>query len=372
MMLTKKKGFTLIELLVVIAIIAILIALLLPAVQQAREAARRTECKNKLKQIGLACHNYHDVFGKFPMGSQHGVRVDGLTRTAGVVGSSPVKNISAIPPLLPYIEQAPLYNSLDFNQCFSPQVNESNPVQGSWNVATNPNVRAVTQMIPEFLCPSDTVGNSLLRNTNTQEGEGIAGDGNDSGVGRTNYLPAGGSRGWTTNRMWGTTNIMNAARTLPDGRTGIRDRGMFGHNGGAQIRDVTDGTSNSFLWGEARQSIGTGNTNKGIVNTGHSAAWGAYSYVSSFVVTHPNANINHINNYRYSINGARCKTGATANCAGDPTIASHHGGAASSAHTGGAQFTMGDGSVRFLSENIDINIYALLHYISDGEVIGEF
>lgn len=369
----RSRGFTLIELLVVIAIIAILIALLLPAVQQAREAARRTECKNKLKQIGLACHNYHDIYLMFPMGSQNAVRTDGLTRNgAGVPGSALVKNVSGLVPLLPFIEQSALYSILDFNQCFSPQTNESNPVAGAWDPNTNPNVRAVTTVIPSFLCPSDTVGNSLLRNTNTQEGEGDANDGNNAGVGRTNYLPAGGSRGWTTNQAWASGTVMNATRTLPDGRSGIRDRGMFGHNGGARLRDVTDGTSNSFLYGEARQSIGTGNTNKGIVNTGHSAAWGAYSYVSSFIVTHPNVDSNHINNYRYHINGPRCVAGATSNCATPVSSASHHGGAASSAHVGGAQFAMGDGSVRFVSENIDVSLYALIHYISDGEVINEF
>ncbi len=95
----KKRGFTLIELLVVIAIIAILIALLLPAVQQAREAARRTECKNKLKQIGLALHNYHDVFGVFPPSSfSNGAR------------------LSWHVSILPQIDQAPLYNQIDFSQ----------------------------------------------------------------------------------------------------------------------------------------------------------------------------------------------------------------------------------------------------------------
>jgi prepilin-type N-terminal cleavage/methylation domain-containing protein len=372
---SRRRAFTLIELLVVIAIIAILIALLLPAVQQAREAARRTECKNKLKQIGLACHNYHDVFGQFPMGSQNAMRVDFLTRTDANPGTALVKNISALPPLLPYLDQSPLYNTLDFNQCFSPQLSStSTGLQGAWDPATNPNVRAVTQVIPAFLCPSDSVGNSLLRSTNIQEGEGEAGDGNDEGVGRTNYLPCGGSRGWSTNASWGRTNIMNASRTLADGRVGIRDRGMFGHNGGANLRDVGDGSSNTLMFGEARQSVGTGHTNKGIVNAGHSAAWGAYSWVSTFIAVHPSVDANHINNFRYHINGARCVAGSTANCASPtpPDSASHHGGTASSAHTGGAQFTMGDGAVRFISENLDKNLYALLHYIQDGQTIGEF
>jgi prepilin-type N-terminal cleavage/methylation domain-containing protein len=98
-----KKGFTLIELLVVIAIIAILVALLLPAVQQAREAAKRTQCKNHLKQWGLALHNYHDTYNVFPMGSM------------GLSVTGPENNLSWHVRVLPYIDQANLYNSADFN-----------------------------------------------------------------------------------------------------------------------------------------------------------------------------------------------------------------------------------------------------------------
>ena len=97
----KRRGFTLIELLVVIAIIAILIALLLPAVQQAREAARRTQCKNNLKQIGLAMHNYHDTFLKFPSGGS---------------GNSQYWGHSQWVSILPFADQAPLYNQWNFNQ----------------------------------------------------------------------------------------------------------------------------------------------------------------------------------------------------------------------------------------------------------------
>ncbi|NOX55774.1 MAG: DUF1559 domain-containing protein, partial [Planctomycetes bacterium] len=109
-----RRGFTLIELLVVIAIIAILIALLLPAVQQAREAARRTQCRNNLKQIGLALHNYHDVYGVFPPALINSGR-QGDRNTNG-----PVLNATAWIMLLPYVDQAPLYEQYNSNLASNP------------------------------------------------------------------------------------------------------------------------------------------------------------------------------------------------------------------------------------------------------------
>ncbi|MEZ6133148.1 MAG: DUF1559 domain-containing protein, partial [Planctomycetaceae bacterium] len=108
---SRKSGFTLIELLVVIAIIAILIALLLPAVQQAREAARRTECKNKLKQLGLAFHNYHDTHNTFPAALYSSGRYNSA---AYFSGNNTVKNVTGWQMILPYMDQAALYNQFDF------------------------------------------------------------------------------------------------------------------------------------------------------------------------------------------------------------------------------------------------------------------
>jgi prepilin-type N-terminal cleavage/methylation domain-containing protein len=125
--MSRRRGFTLIELLVVIAIIAILIALLLPAVQQAREAARRTQCKNNLKQIGLALHNYHDAHDCFPFGW-------GGTRPA--TGSP---GYSAISQLLPFFDQAPLYNTINFSL---PLTDPANDVPRR-------------QELPILRCPSD-------------------------------------------------------------------------------------------------------------------------------------------------------------------------------------------------------------------------
>jgi prepilin-type N-terminal cleavage/methylation domain-containing protein len=351
-----KRGFTLIELLVVIAIIAILIALLLPAVQQAREAARRTECKNKLKQIGIALHNYHDVYGRFPNGATNGTtnNLGSATRPApaGSLGMNYTLNHTANIGLLPYIEQAPLYNSMDLSLSTGGARHATGgPLRPTVWDATNPNFTAVQTILSEFLCPSDNVDGTLTN--------GDASHYRAENAGRTNYLPCGGSRGWATGTYWPKDST--TTRTLMDGSTGVRDRGMFGFNGGARIRDITDGTSNALAFGEVRQSQGT-DTVYGIEGS-HAAAWGSYTWVSNFIVVHPNSDPNHINNERYSINGARDIT---------PSRVRHHGGAASSAHTGGAQFVLGDGAVRFISENVDNNIYARLNYIADGGVIGEY
>lgn len=123
----RARGFTLIELLVVIAIIGVLVALLLPAVQQAREAARRTQCKNHLKQIGLAMHNYHDVYRRFMAGN-----------TSGMAGW--------MVALLPYVDQAPLYSTYDHNY--------------AWNHANNPNFK--TNRPSFYACPSNPVAEDLL------------------------------------------------------------------------------------------------------------------------------------------------------------------------------------------------------------------
>ncbi len=146
----RRSGFTLIELLVVIAIIAILIALLLPAVQQAREAARRTQCKNNLKQIGLALHNYHDVHRVFPINTTGSIP-NGAACTNGFY--------SWLALILPQMEQGNLYNSIDFNVGMMDQCNLASPANYAHLSisSSHPNARAAATSIPAFLCPSDTV-----------------------------------------------------------------------------------------------------------------------------------------------------------------------------------------------------------------------
>ncbi|MEO6809908.1 MAG: DUF1559 domain-containing protein, partial [Isosphaeraceae bacterium] len=136
---TTRRAFTLIELLVVIAIIGVLIALLLPAVQAAREAARRSQCVNNLKQIGLSLHNYHDSNNVFPMGASQAPFDLGQVDTWSVW--------SAQASLLPYIEQGPIYNAINFSW--------GSGARGSGSQAWQVNQTGYNTKINSFLCPSD-------------------------------------------------------------------------------------------------------------------------------------------------------------------------------------------------------------------------
>ena len=189
---SRRRGFTLIELLVVIAIIAVLIALLLPAVQQAREAARRTQCKNNLKQLGLALHNYHDVHNRFPMECYWGLKAGGAYLPYHHTWLSGV---------LPYIEQTALYNSIDFKL-------------PAWNGTVGPRPHVATQL-PALLCPSD---GGLQPVTGTH------------GVAITNYAAAHGYDWWSRGPM------------DRQGGQEIWSGGIFTPQLSSRIGDITDGT----------------------------------------------------------------------------------------------------------------------------------
>ncbi|MES2791275.1 MAG: DUF1559 domain-containing protein [Planctomycetota bacterium] len=190
-----RKGFTLIELLVVIAIIAVLIALLLPAVQQAREAARRTQCKNNLKQLGIALHSYHDTHSALPPG--------GIQIFEGNYQSE----ATWISMILPYIDQQPLYNRANFSSCF-----------GCVAGPGNPSYEIVSPAIPMMLCPSDKeVG--LWINTYRHG----------------NYLANAG---------------IGALRSVATSNDPTRISGPFTMNSKTRFKDFTDGTSNTLLVAE--------------------------------------------------------------------------------------------------------------------------
>ena len=279
---THRNGFTLIELLVVIAIIAILIALLLPAVQQAREAARRVQCKNNLKQLALALHNYQDTHGTFPPGY--------IVDTGWGWGTM----------LLPAVEQAPLYNQL------SPS--------GLMDLTDAARLELVRKPLEAFRCPSDSQPELNDKSKpNVKAKKEIA---------TANYI-----------------GIMGSILSDPVGN------GTMYQNSSIRFRDITDGTSNTLLLGERdyhnhRGSIWAGSTN------------------------HTDTN----RNFLISQTSDALKINAL------------HENAFSSLHTGGAHFALCDGSVRFLSENIDsvdgagpaMGTWQRLGQCNDSQPLGEF
>jgi len=358
---SMRRAFTLIELLVVIAIIAILVALLLPAVQSAREAARRSQCKNNLKQIGLALHNYHNTYGVFCPGvvnsglhhapdvSRGGMHTTALNHTGWVY-------------LLPYIDQEALYNQFDLNLATNGYSNTITNVQGGWPNANSPLVRTP---ISTYLCPSDE----------GEKGPEVRTDYVNYGAdhARTNYLFCAGGHGvgWPNDRYYSIFD--QAASNLPNGATGVPYRGMFGFNGAARIADIVDGTSNTIAITESIIYRSPNRNLFGRVDDAYTPIWAGHRRHGTFANNHPNIDPNHINNIRYHLNGELHDPDATP-YGGQPTTPDVrvHVNVASSIHPGGAHFLMGDGSTRFISEGVDRSTYAILTRIASGQDVGEF
>lgn len=331
----RRQAFTLIELLVVIAIIAILIALLLPAVQQAREAARRTQCRNNLKQIGLAMHNYHDTYGTFPIGCLYG-NINGIE----VYASS---RISWAARILPYIDQVPLYNNINFNP---------HPANTGTNLST-----VVGVDIPGYRCPSDpgTRPNAAYAPLNYMVSVGSAdnvrGDGGNS-------TPLTGNS-VTPDGYWSAVAQNNGTQ-----------KGVFSSNSRTRISEITDGASNTLLASECR--VGTkiyANAGESLCNTAKATApdntrsdrgfswfFGEWNTWYFSCARTPNFNRTAPDNGIY-----------------DCTYFSGGGGfAARSLHTGGVHALLGDGSIRFVSDNINLQTWQYLGNKSDGNTVGEF
>ncbi|MBT6496044.1 MAG: DUF1559 domain-containing protein [Planctomycetaceae bacterium] len=311
-----RRGFTLIELLVVIAIIAILIALLLPAVQQAREAARRSTCKNNLKQIGIAMHNYHDVHGQFPISPQFVWEQDKGTYFV---------------QMLPFIDQAPLFESIDFSL--------SSTTSPTFDLQRLPNGEYVhSTIIPVLVCPSETSQPKWGSRAKTNYHLSMGNQAMPSSQGCTSY-PG-------NNFGTGATGHGNAR----DGATisGIISRGQWS----AKFRDITDGTSNTIAAGEIRPQCGD-----------HSVNGWFHSNATWMATTAP---------INYPINCYSQKQVDPSNqpCSRPNNWQTSQG--YKSQHAGGAQFLMCDGAVRFLSENIDYITYQRLGDRRDGEPVSGF
>jgi len=319
----NAKGFTLIELLVVIAIIAILIALLLPAVQQAREAARRTQCKNNLKQLGLATHNYHDTHNVFPCAS---------IIAGGTWGADhPTHKGSIFVRILPFLEQSNLYNSCDFSR------------DTVLHSTTSSGQRVHSVILTALICPSDDHQGTW------SGGASHTADSNGQQRALSNYSPSMGSQ---ANSPCGTHG--NFFGTGPDVRADTLDAnrisGVFGHWAwAARMRDITDGTSNTIAIGEVRPKC------EEHVRDG----WMAEN--SMYTGTGVAINFNTCQGTPGSGTGCNQHSGQWGASQGFKSI-----------HVGGAQFLLCDGSVRFLSENLDMPTYQALGDRRDGRVLGEF
>ncbi len=313
----SQRGFTLIELLVVIAIIAILIALLLPAVQQAREAARRSQCKNNLKQIGLALHNYHDVHNLFP--PSH-IELNGWTGNT---------------LMLPQLEQATLYNALKVN--------------GPANFADADALALMRRPLSVFRCPSSADANPTQ---NTKVPVYMAGGTTAYYIAVSNYLPVSGTRDI---RCWSSKTEQN---------------GVFFPNANTGFRDITDGSSNTFAYAEK--------TSVGLHDGGVWAAVDSRANPSS--VSGTTRPIHYCGLWGYEalrINTIHTLNAYSGWALINGQVS--RGVGPSSQHTGGAHVLMADGAVRFISENIDasrnstpMSTYQKLGSRNDGEAVGEF
>ena len=304
-----SRGFTLIELLVVIAIIAVLIALLVPAVQQARESARRTQCKNNFKQMGLALHNYHDNYNAFPPSAVN----PGSNLSSSFVPAGQVRNFTGYLYLLPYIDQSNIYNQINFSMATG---------KADWLALGGGNDQAVLQnlKVAAFQCPSDIVYDSphtyATQNMYTINQAARVSYGFVSET--TEYdLQAG--------KLWSAN--MNANRAA-----------FGGFNGAAGLRDIKDGSTNTFLMIETPLHK-------------YDPAYGPF--LTAYTHTHfiiP----------AYGIN--------------QPYLTSKYVYAwrAGSAHVGGCHALLGDGSVRFVSQNVDQNLLNGLVSINGGEVSGDY
>ncbi|PQO38719.1 prepilin-type cleavage/methylation domain-containing protein [Blastopirellula marina] len=320
----SRHGFTLVELLVVIAIIGVLIALLLPAVQQAREAARRIQCTNHQKQLGLALHNYHDTFGKLPYNA-----VPQSSSTPRQRGPSWLTR------LLPFMEQNAAYDQFQFS--------------GDWTMqdGPSPNAAVINQLrVPGYNCPSSPLPVLQTRGTNSNGNVEFQ---------ITNYVGITGSY-----YMGGTTSTVSTSPQDSSYGDSVYN-GMIvpvsGKSNAIGLESATDGTSNTMMVSEQSDyfynASGTKIDRRSSGHWGHT--WGNGGGAGTWT-----ANVTTI---RYPI-ATEGGVGNTQHYEVNIPLVS--------AHPGGVLITLGDASVSFLAETVDFAILTGLADRQDGNVLGEF
>ena len=344
-----RRGFTLIELLVVIAIIAILIALLLPAVQQAREAARRTQCRNNLKQMGLALYNYESSMSTFPPSRFDPKTCIGVPYAPGTgdctANSNTTSYISWTVMVLPYMDQAPLYNQYNANRPWWDNVNNA----------------VVNTQLNVYQCPSTPGSNR----TDPAWGPAL-----------------NGSSVWSAAGDYGSMNEIKSAyytgNGIPDVSGTAQTQGVLVKPPYiARIRDIIDGTSNTLMVVETAGKPDAWVYGQKMTAAGYSAS---NSKAKAKITIVGGVNYNH-DGTGWADPDAGLSLDGTTRATADPTGFTIGGRAMINAtnvsevysfHVGGSHVLMADGSVRFLSENIDWILMGALVTRAGGEVVSDF
>lgn len=325
----RRLGFTLVELLVVIAIIGVLVGLLLPAVQAAREAARRMQCSNNLKQLGLSLHNYHDAFKRFPGGSSSIPGVgDGVNGNSQPWVAGQWRKGSQLVKLLPFIEQTALFNAIPMDRDVELWFTQTQPA-GSPLGTIQPRVI----QIPTFVCPSDPPSRIDIAVGNYGVSMG------------SQAMPANGAACTLyPNHLNGPTG--HGSSNNPSNISGVFSRFHWA----AKLADMSDGTSNTICIGEIRPNCADHHNN------------GWHHGNALWTSTVPPINFNTCRGEA----GGSPPTGAARTCNSFDVWMTSQG--FKSKHVGGAQFVLGDGSVHFITSNIDYNTYQFLGARADGNV----
>ncbi len=358
----SPNAFTLVELLVVIAIIGILVSLLLPAVQQVRSAARRTQCLNNVRQIGLATLNYEAAFQRFPPGANLSYEAVPsnpgqayFRRTPKPLVSNPNNSniglgLSWPMFVLPYIEQASLYENFAFG---------TSDWSSDWRDVTLDGTRLVNHVIPSFICSADSSPDGDYNKFWTKASQ------EDSGLhSKSNYV---GCMGRSTNQYNAYNGAIWSLASCNDPRSPYKkdDWGIFGLNSRTEVKDIRDGMSNCILVGERSSRTAE---ESGIPwpnwRESYGSVWSGLPYSS--IGDGPKQPL-------YASLGALTSTGfawmgpfVTVNGYMQPQ------GLASSFHSGGANVVFADGSSHFLSDDIAVQTFGDLTSMGDGEVVPEF